>query len=78
MRITFYSEKDNTLYINSDIILPDTKKLPFKEHLKLTKQAFAKSYEERIEQYATKEQQEHIHEQLKAHEGCKISEFCDM
>ena len=46
-KYTMYSKKENALYINSDVILPDTKGMPFREHCKAYKDAFNMSYEKK-------------------------------
>lgn len=72
MKLTTFDEKKNTLYINSDAILPDTTGMNFLEHCKKYDEWFAKSYKERIELSPYKEL---IEEELAKHPDCKISEF---
>lgn len=78
MRVTFYDKKTDTVYINSDLILPNTKGLPFKEHSKKTMAAFKLSYQERIKQFTPEQYKKEINEAITSHEGCKISEFSDL
>lgn len=74
----YFDKKSNTLYINSDIILPNTKGMSFREHCKAFDEAFKLSYEERIEKFATKEQKEKIRKALEEHKGCNISEYSNV
>lgn len=76
-RYTMYSSKDNTVYINSDVILPDTKGMSFREHCKAYKDAFKMSYEKRLETFCSKNIREEIQAEIDSHPGCLISEFCD-
>lgn len=75
MRYTSFSEKDNCLYINSNQLLPDTSGMTFKESYKACKEAFKKTYEERLKMYANNECRKEVEEELKKHKGCEISEF---
>ena len=74
----YYSEKDNTVYINGSAILPDTRKLSFREHCKQYDKAFAMSYEDRINKFATDTQKAEILEIIGAHPGCNISEYTNV
>lgn len=78
MRYTFFDTKRNTLYINTDVILPNTKGMSFKEHAKKYKEAFAKSYEERLQDYCPQNIRVLVQTELDKHPGCKISEFSDL
>ena len=71
----WYSWKTNTLFINSNAILPDTTGMTMKERVRANKAAFALSYEERIERYATEQQKLEIRKALEEHPNCNISEF---
>lgn len=75
MKITIWSEKDNTLYILTEAIMPDTSKMSWKEHCKAYDEAFAMTYEERIDKFANRENKRKILEEAKKHKGCKFSEF---
>lgn len=75
MRYTNFSEKYNCLYINSNQLLPDTSGMTFKESYKARKEAFKKTYEERLKLYANNECRKEVEEELKKHKGCEISEF---
>lgn len=77
MRFTKYDEGRNTLYINSMAILPNVRGLGFKEHGEALGKAFSMSYIERVKAYASEEAKAEILAEMKKHEGCKISEFCD-
>ncbi len=78
MRYTFFDTKRDTLYINSNLILPDTKGMKFRDHCKKYDEAFAKSYEERLQEYCPQDIRVQIQEELDKHPGCKISEFDDL
>lgn len=72
MGITRFSEKDNTLYICTDAIIPKGVK---PSELRI---AMRESYEDRIKKYATQADRAEIEKELKAHEGCSISEYMDI
>lgn len=74
-RYTYFSEKQNCLFIHSNQLLPNTSGLSWKEHSRAYKQAFAMSYEERLKKFANEECQKEVKEELKKHKGCSISEF---
>ena len=65
----YYSEKNNTLYINTDILVP---KNP-------NRQAFEKAFQmtirERLEEYTPKEVKKAILEEIAEHKDCNLSEF---
>lgn len=65
-----YSFMNDTIYINSEVITPQSKK-----HAREFVEAFRKSYDERIALYATPEQRELIKGFMEKHKGAKISEF---
>lgn len=69
MKITEFSEKFNTLYILTDAILPKG------DTIEELRKAFKLSYSERIALYASDSAKAEIEKELKAHSGCKISEF---
>ena len=72
---TMFSEKHNTLYINSDFISPSYKGLSIKECKKAIEATMNMSYEERITRYAPQLAKIVILKQIDAHRGCKLSEF---
>lgn len=77
--ITMYNEKENTLYILSDVILPEKPKGQLsREQLKKVmeerREYFKKSYEERI---ALSSYREEIMKEIEKHPNCKISEYCN-
>lgn len=80
-KYTMFDEERNTLYINSDVILPKRVATPNMDIKEFTRkvaermEAFKLSYEERIEQFASPEAKEIIKESLAKHSGCKISEY---
>lgn len=76
-KYTMYSKKENALYINSDVILPDTKGMPFREHCKAYKDAFNMSYEKRLEAFCPENIRKEIQAEIDSHPGCVLSEFCD-
>lgn len=78
MVLTRYDEKTKTLFINSEVILPNTDGMKFKEQFRLKMEAFKKSYTERLSDYATEEQRKKIYEEINEHPGCGISEFTDI
>ena len=69
MKITEFDQKTNTLYIYTPAIMPKSK--GWKE----MKAAFAMSYEERIEKFASDKDKAEIKAALEEHKGCMISEF---
>lgn len=77
MRNYFFSERDNTFYINSDLIFPNTKGLPFKEHCKKYDEAFKMTYDERLKKFCPKEIRNEIKKEMKKYPNCKVSEFCN-
>lgn len=77
MKYTQFDKRLNTLYINSNVILPNVRGLGYKEHGEMLGKAFTMSYIERIEAYASEEAKAEIYKEMKKHEGCKISEFCN-
>lgn len=76
MGYTNFSTKDNTLYILSDQLLPNTKGMSFRDHCKAYDEAFKLDMLKRLELYGNEACKKEVAEQLKLHEGCKISEFC--
>ena len=76
-RYTMYSRKDNTVYINSDVILPDTKGMSFREHCKAYDEAFKMDYRKRLQEFCPDNIRKEIEADLDSHPGCKISEFCN-
>lgn len=70
-----YDEKTNTLYINSDIIMCDTKGMTFKERYKAMMAHFKLSMEERINLSKYKFQ---ILDEIAKHKDCKLSEFSNL
>lgn len=66
----YYDEKTNTFYINTKLIMPETKK--FNE----IKNVFKMSYIERINKFCPVKNE--IMEQIKKYENCKISEFTNI
>lgn len=77
MKYTRFSEKHNTLYINTKQLLPNTSGLSWKEHCKANDEAFKMSLDERIEKYACEEAKQEIQSELEKHKGCKISEYAN-
>lgn len=77
MRLTLWSEKENTLYINTNAIMPDTSRMNFREHCKAYDEAFAMTYIERIYKFAKGDNKRMILEEVEKHKGCKFSEFID-
>ena len=71
-QIAYYEPKDKAVYILTDAITP--KAVSRQEFSK----AFDKSYEERIELYATESNKATIRAFLAKHAGAKISEFTPM
>lgn len=68
MKKFYFDEKQNVLYINTNLIMQGHK---LKEKLEYMK----KTYQERINNSQYKEQ---INDELKKHPGCLISEFMDV
>ena len=70
MRHTMFDEKSNTLFIETDVIMPKSQK----EYT--YKEAFKMSYMERIDAFCTDPTiKEEINAELIKHPNCKISEF---
>lgn len=67
MELFFYTPKDNTLYINTDAITPDS--LSYRDRGAYLKQPIA----ERIQQSPYKLR---IEQEIERHPGCTVSEFC--
>ena len=74
----YYDAKQDAVFINGDAILPNTSGMSWKQHCAAYDEAFAMSYEERIEKFANPIQKEDILQILSEHEGCKISEFTNV
>jgi hypothetical protein len=75
----FYSTKENTLYINSDLISPNIMGMTIKERYKVIKETSKISYPERIKKFCkNQEALKVINEQLEIHKGCTISEFTNV
>ena len=74
-RYTFFSTKDNTLFIRTDEMLPDTTGMSWRDHCKAIDDAFKLSYDKRLELYGCEACKKEVAEQLKLHKGCKVSEF---
>ena len=74
-RYGFYSSKDNTVYILSRCMLPDTNGLSWKEHCAAYEKAFAMPYPERIRKYAPEWIAKEIESFIAEHDGAKISEY---
>lgn len=71
----YYNEKNDTFYINSDLMLPNTIGMSFKEHKKAFMDAFKLSYEDRLKKFCPAETRKLIQQELKKHKGCEVSEF---
>lgn len=77
-RYTEFDEKRNTLYILSDCILPNTLGMTAVARHKAYDEAFKMSYPERLEKFCKNpEVKKVIQEDIAAHEGCHLSEFCN-
>ena len=74
-RYAIFDNKRNTLYINSNLMLPKQKGGWSREWSTAVKEAFKLSYKERLEKYCPEDIREQIRQEIKAHKGCKISEF---
>ena len=74
-KYTMFSERDNTLYINTDAISPSYKGMTIKECKKAIEATHNMSYEERITRYAPEMAKYIILKEIEAHRGCKLSEF---
>ena len=74
-RYAIFDNKRNTLYINSDLMLPKKKGGWTKEWSKEVSEAFKLTYQERLEKYCPEDIREQVQKEIKAHKGCKISEF---
>lgn len=70
-----YDSKNNVLYINTDIILCDTKGMTPRERAKAIYKHLSLSYEERINQSKYKDV---ILKEIEKHPNCKISEFSNI
>ncbi len=78
MQATFYDKRTNTVYINTDLILPNTLGMPFNAACKKRKEAFNLTYEERIDKFAPERYKQEILDAIAAHEGCTVSEFSNL
>lgn len=78
-KYSWYSEKYNTLYILSKLILPNTKGMDFKSHCKAYEEAFKMPYEKRIEKFCPKDIKPALMKEIKdckkQHKDCKLSEY---
>ncbi len=72
MKVAYFDEHDNTVYILTDAIMCDTKDMTYKERAIAMNKHFALSYEERIELSPYKDQ---IKAVIAEHPNCKISEY---
>ena len=81
MRICFFDTKDNTLYVNSNILIDNTYLNTLstkKEKMNYLTNEFKKTYEERINNICNLRYRDYILNELLDHPNCKISEFTDM
>lgn len=78
MRYTFFNTKTNTLYINTKLMIPNTKGMSFRDHCKRFDETFALSYSERLKKFCPKDIRVQIQKELDKHPGCKIGEFDDI
>ena len=74
--LAVYDKKRNTVFIKSDIISPDVRRLSWREAFKEQDRAQAMSYHERLNKWAAKEQRIEVEKLIAEHDGCLISEFC--
>ena len=70
-QLAYYDFVDDAVYIRSEAILPNPKRVDRKTY----GDAFKKSYDERIEAYATDEEKALIKAFIEKHKGAKLSEF---
>ena len=69
---TAYDSETDTLYILGKQILPNTLGMTFSQHFKAYDEAWAMSYEERVEKFATPTAKKIIKEQIAKHKGCNF------
>lgn len=72
---TMFSERANTLYIDTSSISPSYKGMSIKEARKTIDMVMKMPYEERILRYADEMAKYVILKEIDAHRGCKLSEF---
>ena len=72
---TKYSPETNTLYINSNVILPNTVGMSWRERCKAIDAAFNMEYDERIKEFCPAAIKDAILAEIAAHPGCTISEY---
>lgn len=77
-RITRWNASNNTLYVSTDAIMPDTSGMSFKEHCTVRDQAFKLPVLERAKRYAKDSDMREIMDQLNKHKGCKVSEYMNL
>ena len=65
----YYSEKNNTLYINTDILVPRN------ADREAFEKAFQMTIKERLETYAPDNVKKAIEEEIAEHKDCSLSEF---
>lgn len=75
-KYTMFDEKKNTLYINSDLLLPNTTGMDFKTRHKEYDKAFKMDYMTRLEKFCPENVKPIVKAEIEKHKGCKFSEYC--
>lgn len=78
MRIYYFNEKENTIYINTNVLLGNMNGMTLKDKRKYIGENFKLTYEERIQRVKDAKFKEAILKALSEHIGCEISEFSEM
>ena len=72
MEYTWFCEKENTLMIHSDQLLPNTRGMSLRDLCKAYDEAFKLDRLKRLELYGCEACKKEVAEQLKLHKGCSI------
>jgi len=73
--IAYYSEKDNTVMIRTDIMMPNTNGMSWNEHCKAINEAFNMTILDRIAKFTPPQYMDDIIDLINKHADAKIGEF---
>lgn len=71
MRNIYYDEKDDTIYVRTDLIVPH----PFPTDKAELRKMWDTPIKERVDKYAPENLKSDFTKLLEQHNGCRISEF---
>lgn len=77
-KITRWNASNNTLYVSTEAIMPDTSGMTFRKRCEVRNRAFELPVLERAKRYAKDSDMREIMDQLNKHKGCKVSEYMSL